>query len=135
MPIRTVIVIGTGTLARDLLPYLRKNFDIIDFASTINDGVGLRFYGYKIVNIERIINYNHIIVASSFSEEIILFLSKEFPMVIPRIKIVNLDEPFLGWIHYHGETTRIIRRLRFLFLLPILATVFSFIFLSIHFFA
>jgi hypothetical protein len=135
MPSRTVIVIGTGSLARDLLPYLRKNFGVIDFTSTINDGVGLDFYGYKIVAIEQIINYPHIIVASSFDEEIMLFLSRKFPMVISKIKTVNLDDPVLGLTHCYGETTRIIRRLRLLFLLPILVTICSFILLSIHFFA
>ena len=129
-----VIVIGTGTLARDLLPYLRKNFDEIDFTSTINDGVGSSFNGCRIVDIERIINYSHIIVASSFSEEIMFFLSRRFPLVVPRVKIVDLDELFLMQGRHHRETLRIIRRLRFLFLLPIILASCSFFLFTTNFF-
>lgn len=118
MALKKILILGTGKLARDLVPYFKKSFDELEFASTFDDAVGTRFSGHPVVSIDNIRSYDRVVIASSYSEEIIQSLRGRYPEILDRVKVINLDEPFLGGIIYNNDSQVIIRKVRVFFLFP-----------------
>jgi hypothetical protein len=130
MALKKVLILGTGKLARDLVPYLKKSFDELEFASTFDDAVGTRFSGYPVVSIHNIRSYDRIVIASSDSEEIIQSLMERFPEILDRVKVINFDEPFLEGNIYNNDSQVIISKIRFFFFLPYALIFFALLVLS-----
>lgn len=133
MILNKVLVLGTGKLARDLVPYLKKNVDKLEFANTFDDNVGSRILGHPVVSINNIQSYDSIIIASSYSEEIIQTLKERCPDILSRVKIFNPDEPFLGSVIYNKDSQFIVNKIQFFFLLPYLLICLLILFLVLRY--